>query len=122
LFIFFSKYDISYELEEIDCDKVPKDIDFLVNTTSSFASSKTYPLISILNEIKYLNNVDLIPYDFSNNFNQKILFFTSCKDFTDDIVWRQTNAILSWRRLKIDKQIVIIGNDTGVQSFVKHII
>ena len=48
-----------------------------------------------------------------------IIFFTSCKNFTDDIIWRQTNAILSWKRLKIEKKIVILGNDFGVENFCK---
>ena len=47
------------------------------------------------------------------------IFFTSCKNFEGDIIWRQTNAILSWKRLDIEKKIVILGNDLGVSDFCK---
>lgn len=48
----------------------------------------------------------------------KVIFITSCKPFKNDIIWRQTNAILSWNNLKIDKKIIIVGDrESGVKEF-----
>ena len=41
--VFFSKYDISYDLKEIDYNEIPKDRDFLINS-----GIEGYDLITVL--------------------------------------------------------------------------
>ena len=46
-----------------------------------------------------------------------ITLFTCPKRFKDDAIINQTNAILSWKNLQFPVEILIFGNDEGVQEF-----
>ena len=47
---------------------------------------------------------------------EKIIFFTTCKPFEGDDAWRQEQALKSWMDLKVDKKILVMGNDKGVKE------
>lgn len=47
---------------------------------------------------------------------EKVIFFTTCKPFEGDDAWRQEQAIKSWLALKVNKKIIVMGNDKGVKE------
>lgn len=49
----------------------------------------------------------------------KLIFFTTCKDFTNEYEFIQPQSILSWNQLNCEKQIIIIGDDIGSSDFCK---
>lgn len=49
----------------------------------------------------------------------KVIFVTTTKPFNDIFGFRQQNAILSWKNLNFDKEILICGDEDGAGDFCK---
>lgn len=47
----------------------------------------------------------------------KLLFITTLKPMIDKFIIEQTNAILSWKKLRLPHEIIIFGDDEGVPEF-----
>lgn len=50
-----------------------------------------------------------------------LTFFTSCKPFRGEDAIAQRNAILSWKQLRPEPQIIILGNDPGASEFAAEV-
>ena len=52
---------------------------------------------------------------------KQVTFVCCPKPFLPEFKIVQTNALLSWKNLKITKNVVVTGNDAGVKEFCeKH--
>ena len=47
---------------------------------------------------------------------ETVIFFTTCKPFEGEDAWRQEQALKSWLALKVNKKILVMGNDKGVKE------
>lgn len=47
----------------------------------------------------------------------KLLFVSTMKPMLDEFITEQTNAVLSWKQLRLKPEIIIFGDDKGVAEF-----